>query len=55
MGAREGQGWGGMRVKAKPENPLVVQWLTLLPMQGAWVPALGTKIPHATQHGQKNF
>ena len=40
-----GQGWGpgkgrdggGMRVKAKPENPLVVQWLRLLPMQGAWV------------------
>ena len=25
-----------------------------LPMQGARVPSLGTKIPHAAQHGQKN-
>lgn len=47
-----GQGWGpgkggdgGVGVKAKPENPLVVQWLSTAHAGGmVSIPALGTKI-----------
>ena len=38
--------------------PWWVQWLRLHPANAGvpgWIPAWGTKIPHAVQHGQKIF